>query len=200
MSDPSIFNVIQLKDFLRTRALSTTGTKPELIARLMDADPSGEWMGERSEDDVRDVCNGGGRRKDFMYRRELEVCTREKEIAERELQLSQPKIALLRGRQDASSASHERREIMPISGGTHPRLKLVAIANLLAEFDGSTGDFDTWEMQVRLLKTTYQLEDDYAKILVRMKLKKKALEWFHSKPELISLNFNGLLDELRMMF
>lgn len=124
-----------------------------------------------------------------LYWRELEVCRREKEIAERELQLAQPEIALLRGRQDASSASHERKEKMPISGSTvtvpHPWLNLVAIANLLAEFDGSTGDFDTWERQVRLLKTTYQLEDDYAKILIRMKLKKKALEWFHSKPSLL---------------
>lgn len=44
MSDPGVFNVAQLKEFLRARGLSTTGAKAELAARLMEADPSGDWM------------------------------------------------------------------------------------------------------------------------------------------------------------
>lgn len=44
------------------------------------------------------------------------------------------------------------------------------------------------------------MEDDQAKILIGMKLKRKAIEWFHSNPEFISMSFDGLISELRMMF
>lgn len=44
------------------------------------------------------------------------------------------------------------------------------------------------------------MEDDRAKILVGMRLKGKALEWLHSKPEFIGMSFDALIDELRLMF
>lgn len=205
MSDPNAFSVTQLKEVLRTRALSTTGNKNELIARLMEADPSGEWMREHGEDGLRDGCPGEDGREDSLCRRELEICRREKEIAERELELARREIAVLRERQDVDRVVPGQREEASAGGGggatavSHPRSSLMAIADLLADFDGS-GDFNTWEKQVRLLKTTYRLNDEYAKILIGMRPKKKALEWFHSKPEFISMSFDGLVGELRMMF
>lgn len=83
---------------------------------------------------------------------------------------------------------------------SHTRLNLTAIADLLANYDGISGDFHTWEKQIRLLKTTYQLRNDHVKILVGMRLKKRALEWFHSRPEFISMGFDTLIDELRLIF
>lgn len=145
ISDPGVFSVVQLREFLRARGLSATGPKTELVARLMEADPSGGWMAGRSEDDVDDDA-----REDLIHQREIELYKREKEIAERELGLARQEIALLRERQNVDSG--ERRGEMAASdggdvGGASPytRLNLTMIADLLASFDGILGDFDTWE-------------------------------------------------------
>lgn len=209
MSDPAVFSVAQLKEFLRARGLSTTGAKAELIARLTEMDPSGEWMNEQNMDNAHHTSNNvneSNYRENLIYQREVEIYRREKEIAERELELARREIALLRGHRDANPVDRERRE-ETIAGGdrnvpalSQPRLNLTAIADLLADFDGNSGNFDTWQRQVELLKTTYKLDDDYMKILIGMKLKKKALEWFHSKPEFISTTFDALILELKMMF
>lgn len=53
--------------------------------------------------------------------------------------------------------------------------------------------------KIRFLRTT-SIERRSARILVDMKLKKKALEWFHSRSEFISMDFDALIDELRLMF
>jgi len=71
---------------------------------------------------------------------------------------------------------------------------------LLSNFSGQSTDYEIWEKQVKLLKVTYKLEDDTAKILVDMRLEGKALEWLRSKPEYIAMTFDRLLDELRAMF
>lgn len=63
------------------------------------------------------------------------------------------------------------------------------VGDLLSDFDGVSSDFDTWERQIRFLKAAYRLEDDHAKILIGTKLKKKAFEWFHSRPEYVSMSF-----------
>lgn len=81
-----------------------------------------------------------------------------------------------------------------------PRVSLAMVADLLGNFDGVTGDFDVWKKQVRFLKTAYCLEDDHAKILIGMRLKRRALEWLHSRPEYISMSFEALVRELRAMF
>lgn len=206
MSDPNAFNVAQLKEFLRARGLSATGTKAELITRLHEADPSGEWVSSQNLSSIhRDDSDVGENNANSMYQREIEICRREKEIAERELELARREIALLRECRDMSSADHGRQERTisvgdsSASASLHPRLNLTAVADLLASFD-SSGDFDAWEKQARLLKTTYQLDDDYMKVLIGTRLKKKALEWFHSKPEFISMTFDTLILELRVMF
>src|SRR5436190_9283669 len=83
---------------------------------------------------------------------------------------------------------------------TQPRANIMAIADLLNNFNGKSSDFEVWEKQIKLLKSTYKLEDETAKLLIGMRLKGRALEWLHSKPEFITMTFNQLLDELRAMF
>ncbi|EFN63234.1 hypothetical protein EAG_07298 [Camponotus floridanus] len=50
---------------------------------------------------------------------------------------------------------------------------------------------------MRLLKTTFKLDDSQAKLLMGSRLKEKASEWFHSKPELIDAQFDDFLTQLR---
>lgn len=74
------------------------------------------------------------------------------------------------------------------------------MADLLSDFDGTSSGFDTGERQLRFLKATYRLDDDGAKILIGMRLKKRASEWFHSRPEHIEMSFERLFEELGAMF
>jgi len=59
---------------------------------------------------------------------------------------------------------------------------------------------DTWEKRLKFLKATYRLDDDCAKLLIGMRLKERAFEWFHSRPEYIEMSFERLLEELGTMF
>jgi len=74
------------------------------------------------------------------------------------------------------------------------------VADLLSDFDNASKSFDTWEKQLRFLKATYRLDDDCAKLLIGMRLKKKASEWFYSRLEYIEMSFERFLEELGAMF
>jgi len=86
------------------------------------------------------------------------------------------------------------------SGQTQSKISINAIAELLATFDGTMGTFETWERQLRLLRRTYRLNDEHVKLLIGMRLKGKALEWLHSKPEFLEISVEALLCELKSMF
>ena len=137
--------------------------------------------------------------------RELEISRKEKALAERELELVRRELATLQSEHLRQSTNREDSSVNNSDSSAIPqffqsRVNITAIADLLHYFDGKSEDYETWEKQIRFLKTTYKLEDDLAKIILGMRLKGKAHEWFHSKPEYISLTFESLLVELRSMF
>lgn len=81
------------------------------------------------------------------------------------------------------------------------KVSVKAVGELLSEFDGSEGLFQNWEKQVRLLVLTYQLDATDTKMdLIGMKLKRKALTWFHFRPEYLELNVDEILVEMKKMF
>jgi len=88
-------------------------------------------------------------------KRELEILRREREI-ETDARLMTPPI---------SSASQ-----------ISTRLQPKALSELLSEFSGSESTFQVWRKQFELIRTTYQLDDGMARILVGMRLKEKALQ------------------------
>lgn len=207
MCDPSAFTLVDLKGKCKEHKLLTTGTKAELIARLMEADPSNSWMTERDEsdggdDDARAESRVPG---DALRRREIEIYKREKELAERELELARREIAMLREqRRQGAVDDVEGAAAVNVEGRTtprmQPRMNLTTIGDLLSDFDGVSADFDTWEKQLRFVRQAYQLEDDHAKILIGMKLKRKAFEWFHSRAEYVSMPLDAILENLKAMF
>lgn len=77
---------------------------------------------------------------------------------------------------------------------------MTAIAELLALFNGKSGDYEVWERQAKFLKTAHRLGDDTTKIMIGMRLKGKALDWMHSKPEHITMTTDELFEEMRGMF
>nr|XP_012145355.1 PREDICTED: uncharacterized protein LOC105663060 [Megachile rotundata] len=60
--------------------------------------------------------------------------------------------------------------------------------------------YETWEKQMKFLKMTFKLEEDMTKILIGKRLKEKAWEWFHSKPEYMHMTSDQLFAGLRGMF
>lgn len=79
----------------------------------------------------------------------------------------------------------------------HPKINIVVIVELLATFDGTAGNYEIWERQLKLLKRTYKLDDEHTKVLVGIRLKGKVAEWLHSRPELIEVSMEALLCELK---
>jgi len=100
-----------------------------------------------------------------------------KRLLERELQIVERENRLLR---NVASDRENRPEVQS-------KVSVKAVSELLSEFDGSEGLYQNWEKQLRLLKLTNQLDENNAKVLLGLRLKGKALEWFHSCPEHIEL-------------
>lgn len=101
--------------------------------------------------------------------REIELMRRERAIMERELRLAKRKIELLRNSSQASTSSQQASYKI----GVKSVIKL-------CDFDGAKPLFCHWECQVKLLCTTYQLDDNASKVIIGARVKGKALQWLHS--------------------
>lgn len=223
------FTLPQLKETLRREGLQQKGNKPELLKRLYDHDPSGAWKliakeilqgahveeegaaqalreaelandgntviqdGDEDGDESRDGSVVDGRNETERLRdKELEITRRECDLLRREMELLR-----LETRMEA------RNTAVPIPGAsqyttTRPQVK--ALSELLSEFSGDENTFWKWRKQFELIRTTYQLDDGTARILVSMRLKQKALQWFHSAPEHLELPVNQLLEKMQSIF
>lgn len=56
-----------------------------------------------------------------------------------------------------------------------------------SESSGSGDNFERWRVQVNLLKDTYELGENAAKVLVGSKLRGKATEWYYSLVEHLTI-------------
>jgi len=207
----SDLTVVQLKERLRELNQPTNGSKAELTARLLEVDPYGECVNRGEDRRVEDVLAASdnvsriydaAENESEQMSRQMDLMRKEKELAERELQIAQREINLLRQMQQLNISQPD---IHRVSGATSelastPKMNITAIADLLSNFDGNTNTFDRWEKQVRMLQRTYKLQEDTCRILIGLRLKGKALAWFHSRPENIAMPVEELLADLRGMF
>lgn len=97
MPETADFSAVQLRDKAKVRGLATSGSKAELIVRLMDKDPTGRWM-ESDDEDVRRGTEGdrgelrnaeniecfGHETQSGAYEQELAVREKEFELSRRE--------------------------------------------------------------------------------------------------------------------
>lgn len=175
VKEPSEFTVVELKEKLKILGLSLVGNKPELIARLMEEDPSGAWMKDTPETSGAGSSNMSAAPATVDHQRETEIHRREKELAERELALARAEMQLLRGIQGIN-VSDQAHRVERGSTTVSSKLSVAAVADLLGYFDGNTGDYANWEQQLTLLKNAYGLTESYTKILIGMRLRGKALK------------------------
>ncbi|XP_078042224.1 uncharacterized protein LOC144472765 [Augochlora pura] len=212
------FLVNELKDILRLHGLSTVGNKSELIQRLDEKFPNRAWVEEPTKRSVgsenmaaaettQSVAGGTPQTNelrrdaqigqntceesppDSLLRMEVDLLRRERDLMRRELQLAQRENEMLRS-SPASSRSSENRSSLSVK----------VIGDLLSDFDGRNQIFRNWERQLKLLISTYGLDQNFSRILIVSKLKGEALQWFHSRSENLEINVDELLGSMETMF
>ncbi|KAK2578327.1 hypothetical protein KPH14_012628 [Odynerus spinipes] len=115
---PTDFKVSKLKQKCLSLGLANTGTKPELINRLLEADPDGNWMLNSEEHDRTiveqhsEVSDEEAAEAVSFDRRELEFAKQRAELAERELAVMRREMELLCSGQKQSQ---------PVDGSTTSR-------------------------------------------------------------------------------
>ncbi|KAI4480836.1 hypothetical protein M0804_009933 [Polistes exclamans] len=172
--------VTELREKLRARGLATHGTKAELMARLDLAEP--HWRDEAILDATEDdgataletpAIEGG----------EVESLRRQVEVLMRE-------VEQLRGIPEQRPRVNDR----------HREVSLSVISDMIDVFDGSVGTFTVWERRVRYIQRMHQLRDTEIVMIISLKLRGKALRWFHSKPEFVTYGMEELLAAIEKMF
>ncbi|KYM96866.1 Gag-Pol polyprotein [Cyphomyrmex costatus] len=216
------FTVAQLKATLKRLNLPTTGDKAALKKRLFDYDSSGAWKDvaknvyvedrqQASQEDESDYElpraeagqayttheNPGlsSTEKEIVSNlaRDLERMRRENEIMQRRLE------ELGRERDRATERGLAFNAVFSTPSLT-PRPIISALGELLNDFSGAKDIFKNWKRQLELIRVTYNLDDNNTRILIGMKLKRKASQWFHAKPEHLEMPVRELISEMEKMF
>ncbi|XP_071577665.1 uncharacterized protein [Temnothorax nylanderi] len=120
-----------------------------------------------------------------QWRREQELLRRELDITRRERDMAMQSSATSRVNNNLWSNFRQ-----PIS----------AISELVSEFAGERDAFDRWVRQFNLVRQTYSLDDNAARVLIGLKVKDQALKWFHSRPEHLETPIENLLEQMRNLF
>ncbi|EZA62932.1 hypothetical protein X777_15524 [Ooceraea biroi] len=190
----STLKAAELKKKLKDRNLPTTGTKAELVKRLLEAgvQPEELCIGKHVSDEElqSDEPQPGTSAQEIAPTlQEVELLRRERDLAAREAALLRREIELL------------RMSPQPEGNLTRPSVKKwQELKDLVGEFSGSNADFERWDKQVKKLLSTYNLDDHRAKALVCSRLAGKALKWYHSRIDCVDLTCEALLQELKKMY
>ncbi|XP_011859979.1 PREDICTED: uncharacterized protein LOC105557370 [Vollenhovia emeryi] len=140
---------------------------------------------------------GAEERDDAM--RELMFLRRERELWEREQRLLRRELDMLRNSPATASGTASAVTSAAMSGGAMPG-GVRGLRELLPEFSGADSDFWRWKQQLELLKQTYRLDENSTRVLISSRLRGRALSWFHSKAEYLTLDSVELLREMGQMF
>ncbi|XP_018406547.1 PREDICTED: uncharacterized protein LOC108782710, partial [Cyphomyrmex costatus] len=210
--------VVNLKDIARQVGVSASGAKVELVARILAVGEDGwrsayehlvggdvqGWSGANADVSEQQSSSGGGASlrsggvmatprgpalPPELMEREIDILKREKALLERELSLVRREASMTPSIEDNAS-----------DRSIDSRVNIRIISDLLSEFRGDCDSFETWKKQVELLRVTYRLDENSTRILINLRLKNKALSWFHSKSEHLQLSAADLLSEMSRMF
>lgn len=214
--DPEKFTILQLKGVLAKMGLPQKGNKLELLKRLTEHDPTGSWMEcyglthaeetpprEASEmsalpmadagidNDYRSQCKHRQedarplRDVESQFMRELDLMRREQDLMRREME----EIREERGHTRSESARSMFRQ-PPVS----------TLGELVGEFSGAEDSFEIWRQQLELVREGYELDDRQTRILIGMRLRKTALQWFRSQPEHLQITVKELMGKIKILF
>lgn len=92
-------------------------------------------------------------------------------------------------------------EICTSSGTGFTSMKNFMLAKeIIPDFTGNGDYFQQWEAQLKSVQTAYVLDENNTKALISIKLKGRALKWFYSRSDIMSMSVANLLGEMRMLF
>lgn len=115
----------------------------------------------------------------------------------RERELLQRELELLRRERDMAMRS----AVTPSNNlWSNFKQPISVISDLVSEFSGEQDTFWCWEKQFNLVRTTYALNDNAARVVLGFKLKNQVLRWFHSKPDNLETPIDRLLEQMRDLF
>lgn len=206
-TNPKDYTVQQLKDFLRVRGLPTTGNKADLMLRLEESSPN-VWNELRQEPGARDFVEAESEaarteiQQDTTSREENLAADRERhefEFIRRERDLLRREVELLKREAELGARTPDSNHRSSIASDSGINV-IKGLKDLLSEFDGTGNEFQKWKQQVELLRGTHNLDDNATRVLISSRLKGKALNWFHSKPDHIVLSATSILEEMKRMF
>lgn len=217
--DNERYSLAQLKETLRQLGLSQKGNKSDLLKRLFEHDPTGSWKrtvreiaSEKTQqadeesavhfaDEGRtrdeETANAGQEVRDnaeTFQEMEIEMLRRERDLMRRELELV---------RREANFEVNSRSTSFPTTTASQNiamRTQVKALSELLSEFTGKEDAFWNWKRQLQSIRTTYQLDDGTTRILVGLRLKQRALQWFQSRPEHLEITVDELLERMQSIF
>lgn len=163
--------VEELKIFLDELRLSVTGTKSELVDRLVRANTmAGREPSYTPSSSLGDETNT----KEIKTQFTLEVPQHVPVPIQRDINMQYQQLQ----QNVRASPNTTDGRIVAIAAA-----EIRAISGLLCEFRGYN-TFWRWEKEVQHLRTTYALNDASAKILISSELRGKAYSWFHSTPSI----------------
>lgn len=171
----------------------------------MKADPEGAWMKYTTKETPAVEHENIATEEDedtTLSASEAPMLRRERELLERENRLMQRELDFVLRENQAPRETRARSSPMdsPVETRDASRINVRSVADLLNHFDGNSGVYEIWAKHVAFLRATYKLTDDEMRIIIGMRLKSRALEWLHSKPEYINMPVDDLLKELKGMF
>lgn len=179
-----MFTVAALKEKLRQMNLSTAGNKAELILRLNQADPSGQWISDIDADvnvTVEDSGDAATIRdvepSERVIERQSELSSdrdREAELARRERDLMLREMEFMRRKNE-----HLRAMAQAIPGNSASSVtSKVSLSNLkeMLHLTEKKGFYQCWKEQLMLVKQMYQLDNNMTKLLLGAKLTGDAAE------------------------
>ncbi|XP_076396255.1 uncharacterized protein LOC143265842 isoform X2 [Megachile rotundata] len=192
----SSLTLVELKELCRGNDLATSGTKAELLTRLLESGiPETSLclttqpvphcsMGEIEAQEEIQIRTSEQQERPLF---EAELLRRQRDLAEREVQLLRRELELVW--LSSSSMSSRSREV-----------GWKDLKELISDFDGDNADAETWVQQMRRLIATHGLDDWAAKAMICNKIKGKVLRWYQSKPNCVDMSHEELLDGINKMY
>ncbi|XP_055921593.1 uncharacterized protein LOC129952793 isoform X2 [Eupeodes corollae] len=118
--------------------------------------------------------------------KEIELLKREMELKKRENEMLKKENEYLKN--DRQTSVERKGE------------NIGQIKDLIGSFGGTGDSFEHFEKQLRNIRAAYELNDSSMRILISLKLKDKALRWFHSKDNIVTVVFDELMAEMKQIF
>lgn len=123
-------------------------------------------------------------------KRELMLVKRELAVQKRETELLKRENEMMTKKKSVPTHDDDGKSMMNFS----------VVKDLIPEFAGADDNYEQWELQLRSVLAVFKLDENSSRALISTRLKGRALRWFHSKADIMSVPIDELLTEMGTIF